>query len=317
MRALVLSGGSIKGAFQAGAIQKILHQGFVPEHIYGVSVGALNGALLANSAGQSEAPDWPAIGDELVDFWIKRITSFDVLGKERGGIGIGIAVLRKKFKGLLKMKKADKLIKDTVDFASIENFGKLFVGVVNIHSGKFILGHTSQGEEKFIRHLIASTHEPIIKSIIPSETGEPLADGGVRNIVPLKAAIDAGASEIIAIANQAEAVRDPNEDPNYRNLLTLAKRTISVMTNEIVNNDLKLAEYINHYCRKHGDAANDFLVTAGEGEEPGPHEGHRLVDIKVIRPKDPLNVSVTEFTTADIEDMIRLGGDRAGEAQDI
>lgn len=317
MKALVLSGGSIKGAFQAGAIQEVLKQGFVPEHIYGVSIGAVNGALLAGFAGQSNAPDWPAIGDELVSFWIDRITSFDVLGKERGGVGIGISVLRKKFKGLLKMKKADRLIEDMADFEGIENFSNFFAGVVNLHSGEFILGHTSQGKEKFIRHLIASTHEPFIKNIIPSESGEPLGDGGVRNIAPLKSAIDAGASDIIVIANQAEAVKDPKEDANYKDLLTLAKRTISVMTNEIINNDLKLAEYINAYCLEHGDEDNDHLVTAGPGEEAGPHEGHRHVKIKVIRPKDPLNISVTKFNTADIKEMIRLGGERAGEAEEI
>ena len=314
MRALVLGGGSIKGAFQAGAIQEVLKGGFVPDHIYGVSIGALNGALLAGGAGKSNPPDWPAIGDELVKFWIDRVTSFDVLGKERGGIALGISVLRKKFKGLLKMKRADRLIEETVDFASIERFGNFFAGVINLHSGEFILGHTSQGEEKFIRHLIASTHEPIIKKIIRSETGEPLGDGGVRNIAPLKAAIDAGAGDIIVIANQAEQVKDPKKDPNYKDLLTLAKRTISVMTNEIINNDLKLAEYINAYCLEHGDKDNDFLVTAGPGEEPGPHEGHRCVKIKVIRPKEPLDISITKFTTADIEEMIKLGRERAGEA---
>ena len=33
-------------------------------------------------------------------------------------------------------------------------------------------------------------------------------------------AIDAGASDIIVIANQAEAAKDPKPDPNYKDLLT-------------------------------------------------------------------------------------------------
>ena len=312
MRALVLGGGSIKGAFQAGAIQEVLKKGFVPDRIYGVSIGATNGAFLADRAGQSDPPDWPAIGDELEKFWVDRITSFDVLGEERGGIALAISVFRKKFKGLLKMKRADALIEDSVDFENIKNFDNFFAGFVNIHSGEFLLGHTDDGKKKFFRRLIASTHEPIIKKIVRSESGEPLGDGGVRNIAPLKSAIDAGASEIIVIANQAEAVKDPKKDPNYKNLLTLAKRTISVMTNEIINNDLKLAHYINAYCLKHGDKDKDFLVGAD-----GPHKGHRFVKIKVIRPKDPLNISITKFTTADIKEMIRLGHVRAAEARDL
>lgn len=310
MKALVLSGGSIKGAFQAGAVAEVLKSGFVPEEIYGVSIGAVNGAFLADRAGKGDSPDWPAIGEELAAFWIERVTSFDVLGAERPKLGLGIAILRKKFKGLLKMKKADRLIEETVEFANIERFGKFFAGVVNVHSGEFIEGHTGQGEEKFFRHLIASTHEPIIKKIVWSEQGEPLADGGVRDIAPLGSAIKAGAREIIVIATQAEAVKDPKKNANYRDLMTLAKRTISVMTNEIVNNDLKLARYINGHCLTHGNPNKDFLVESNVD----PFAGRRLVNIKVIRPEDPLDVKITEFDKDDIDDMIKKGRARAKAA---
>ncbi len=41
-RALVLGGGAIKGAYQAGAIKVLLNKGFAPDHLYGISVGSLN-----------------------------------------------------------------------------------------------------------------------------------------------------------------------------------------------------------------------------------------------------------------------------------
>lgn len=53
MKAFVLSGGSIKGAFQAGVITDLLTSGsFMPDAIYGTSVGSLNGAFLADRAGR-------------------------------------------------------------------------------------------------------------------------------------------------------------------------------------------------------------------------------------------------------------------------
>jgi predicted acylesterase/phospholipase RssA len=55
MRALVLGGGSLKGAFQAGAIQAILEAGFEPEAIYGISVGSLNAVFLIHEAGRQFA----------------------------------------------------------------------------------------------------------------------------------------------------------------------------------------------------------------------------------------------------------------------
>jgi len=52
MKALVLGGGSIKGSFQAGAIDALLKAGFKPFKIFGVSVGSLNGVFLADRAGR-------------------------------------------------------------------------------------------------------------------------------------------------------------------------------------------------------------------------------------------------------------------------
>ena len=81
--ALVLSGGSIRGAFQAGAIAHVLEKGFKPDGIYGTSVGSLNGGFLAERAGRSKTkePAWPAIGKELENFWLTNINSFKKIGK--------------------------------------------------------------------------------------------------------------------------------------------------------------------------------------------------------------------------------------------
>ncbi len=79
MQALVLGGGSIKGAFQAGAIAEVLANGFAPGIITGVSAGSLNGAFLADRAGQAAAagqsPNWATIGKELVEFWRGKVKS--------------------------------------------------------------------------------------------------------------------------------------------------------------------------------------------------------------------------------------------------
>lgn len=52
-KAFVLSGGSIKGAFQAGVLTDLLTSNkFRPDAIYGTSVGSLNGAFIADRAGR-------------------------------------------------------------------------------------------------------------------------------------------------------------------------------------------------------------------------------------------------------------------------
>ena len=45
--ALVLSGGGTRGAVQIGMLQVLTEHGFVPDRIYGSSVGAVNGAAFA------------------------------------------------------------------------------------------------------------------------------------------------------------------------------------------------------------------------------------------------------------------------------
>ena len=92
----MLGAGGIKGAFQAGAVKRLLDTGFRPNVIYGTSAGALNGAFLADRAsflGQQRSEyfkalnkplpagvdggalvDWPFIGDQLVAFWRDNVT---------------------------------------------------------------------------------------------------------------------------------------------------------------------------------------------------------------------------------------------------
>ena len=47
MTALVLAGGSTRGAIQIGMLQVLAEHGFVPDRVYGSSVGAINGAGFA------------------------------------------------------------------------------------------------------------------------------------------------------------------------------------------------------------------------------------------------------------------------------
>ena len=47
MTALVLAGGSTRGAIQIGMLQVLAEHGFVPDRVYGASVGAINGAGFA------------------------------------------------------------------------------------------------------------------------------------------------------------------------------------------------------------------------------------------------------------------------------
>jgi NTE family protein len=61
-RVLVLQGGGALGSYQAGAFQALCHQGFEPEWIAGISIGAINAAIIAGNAAEKRA-------DRLKEFW--------------------------------------------------------------------------------------------------------------------------------------------------------------------------------------------------------------------------------------------------------
>ena len=48
-RVLVLQGGGALGSYQAGAFQALCRAGFEPEWIAGISIGAINAAIIAGN----------------------------------------------------------------------------------------------------------------------------------------------------------------------------------------------------------------------------------------------------------------------------
>ena len=61
-RVLVLQGGGALGSYQAGAFQALCRNGFDPEWIAGISIGAINAAIIAGNEGEKRV-------DRLKEFW--------------------------------------------------------------------------------------------------------------------------------------------------------------------------------------------------------------------------------------------------------
>src|SRR5689334_12009028 len=64
--ALVLQGGGALGAYQAGVYQAMHHAGLEPDWVSGVSIGAVNAAIIAGNKPENRL-------ERLTTFW-KRIT---------------------------------------------------------------------------------------------------------------------------------------------------------------------------------------------------------------------------------------------------
>lgn len=326
--ALVLSGGSVKGSYQAGAIVEVLNSKFLPtdaepfrpDAIYGVSVGALNGAFLSERAGRAVNPaapglDWPALAAELEQFWVGRITSFKVLGKKRRIPGLVIKIIRKKFNGLASMKRSEELMNEIFE---VENFRKSPVhyaaGVVDMRAGNYFDATIEKFPKNLIDYIVASTREPINMNLkfISAGAGDdeekPFADGGIRNVAPLREAIHNGAKRIVVIALKPKLVSPMPDKDSVKDLMDLVKRTSGIMVNELLNNDIDEALRINTLCKAPDNPStedDDFVLTTG------PDQGKHYIPIIVIRPQEQLDIKLTDFDSADIARMIAKGKEDA------
>ncbi|MEY4383715.1 MAG: hypothetical protein RI995_1257 [Bacteroidota bacterium] len=282
---LVLAGGSVKGAFQAGVIRKVFENGFQPDAIYGVSAGSLNAAYLVNQLGEQtiagEPLDFVKAGNDLWDFWETRITSPANLFQPFNLMELGYTAIVKKFRGLVSMQPLKQLIADVLQMRNLHASPiGIKVGAVNIVDGG--MKYVDPSVEYFFDYLMASSAVPILMPVVKinHEEHRSFLDGGLRNVSPIKKAIEDGATEIVSISCHPEHIEGGNFDSG--DLLALVDRVMDIAVNEILNADLREA------------------ILASE-------VGKSKVKITSYRPPHPLQIDMQSFNKYDIRRLLELG----------
>jgi NTE family protein len=286
MKALVLGGGSMKGAFQVGVIQAVLENGFQPDMIYGISVGALNSTFLVHEAGrqfkESGHIKWDLASRKLLEFWVKNITQPKDISMLRSRVSLGVNTIMSKFDGLLDTSPIHELINRSIDPSQLRNTNvKLKVGAVNIESGE--MKYVTPDNEHFLDYVRASSAIPMLMPAIEIE-GDMYLDGGLREVIPVRQAIEDGATEIVLIACHSPHLYQP-EGLNPRNLITLIERIRDITINEVANSNIIWAE-----------SAVDRGVLRG-----------KQMKLTVIRPASPLILDLQRFNSEDISRLIIEG----------
>lgn len=273
MRALVLSGGGCKGAYEAGAVRHLMGDlGLEYSLVCGVSVGALNGAVLCgHSPGRervaSDALDslWSSTGNSSV---YRRWFPFGKLS----GLWKG---------SMLDSSPLHKMARSTLDPQAIRTSGRaLRVGATSLNTGKYRLFDESYHD--VVGAVLASSAFPSM--LLPVELdGELWTDGGIREVTPLKAAVEAGATDVDVVMTFPPFT--PPGFPSSPSAVDVALRSIEIMSDSIVENDLGRALAYNRYA------------------ESGLMPGRRSVNIRVIRPSNVLTADPLDFSPRLIESM--------------
>jgi len=275
---LVLAGGSVKGAFQAGVIKALFEKGYQPDAIYGVSAGSLNAAYLVNQFGQqanAHLPiSYPQAAQDLWDFWELRITHPESLSKPFNLFELGWSALTKKFKGLVDTSPLRDLLQDVLQNRNLSASPVgLKVGAVNVLDGA--MHYVDPSFENFQEYLLASSAVPILMPVVTinGEKRKSYLDGGLRDVAPLQKAIQDGATEVVVIACHTEMIEGGDFDSG--DLLALVDRVMDIAVNEILNADLRMQR--------------------------------SEVKLKIIRPNQPLSIDIQHFTKMDIRRMLEMG----------
>ncbi|MBQ8508210.1 MAG: patatin-like phospholipase family protein [Clostridia bacterium] len=210
-RALVLSGGGSRGAYECGAWQALREMNIRIDGVYGASIGAINAALVAQGDLDTAVKLWNSITmrqivelDEEEDFNIDRM-----LARKRDLIPF----LLENAKNLrMDISPLEKLVAENIDEGRVRasgmDFGVMLTRFPQLSGYEVRLDDIPQGQ--LGDYLIASAScFPVFP--IKNIGGERYIDGGFADNMPVGMAIEDGAEEIIGIDIHPQPVH-----PEYR-----------------------------------------------------------------------------------------------------
>ncbi|MCZ8341973.1 MAG: patatin-like phospholipase family protein [Leptospira sp.] len=182
-KALVLSGGGARGAYQAGVVKYLEEIQWKPDIICGTSVGAINASAIGSGMDSKK----------LIELWLnldkKKIMRYSIWNTIKG-------LFSKKFYPLAETFPLKKLILEKLDFLKLnQSPTKVVVSAVNLITSEL---RFFENPDLRIEHILASSAIPIV---FPWQIidGEPYWDGGVMANTPILPALTHNATEILVV----------------------------------------------------------------------------------------------------------------------
>lgn len=277
MKALVLSGGGSKGPFHAGFCRRAIGELKTQYDILcGVSVGALIAVFLAQYKHGEEVEAAKALDDLFLNIENKDVWKRWFLVGKVAGLWES---------SLLNSKPLQKLVRSRLDVEKVKSSGKLLrLGAVSLTQGKYVVH--SECSTDIASVALASAAFPGF--LLPIKMLDQWwVDGGVQQVTPIKAAIDAGATEIdVVVTEPKDASFGIDRKPEA---LDVFLRSLELMTHHIAWVDVKYAERVNE------------LVKAGK------MPGKRVVKLRVACPDRVLNHDSLNFDPKEAKDIALAG----------
>lgn len=309
-RALVLSGGGAKGAFTAGAVKYLMvERGLKFDLVVGTSTGALIAPLVASQDIANLIYFYENV--EQQDILTDRPDLLAFLFSDALNDTKPLERLITKFFG--DRKRYERLLHSSTE---------MFVTVVNMQTGEIEYGNQHQDSKpRLLKKILASACVPVMMP--PVKIGRyQYVDGGVKEIAPFSKAIDEGATHIVSVILSPDADHRAPVHREFKSTMDILKRTLELLTDEVVDNDLKVAalysEAIRHFDQIKINAKEKLSMTESQikklfSDSENPFEGKRIVGITTIRPDDELMESSLNFDPDKMREMVDKGYQKAKE----
>lgn len=304
--ALVLTGGTARGAYQAGVLRGLARR--LPELrfpiITGVSAGAINASFLATHPGT-----FREAAEDLCEIWlslqVEDIFRVDTISLARhftrwaARLASGGMSLTPDVRGMVDTRPLHSLIQRWCVVVDDELLGiqrnlergtlKAFaLTALNYSTEQTVTWvqardfhpwnqprHRGVSARITVEHVMASSALPLFFPAIRIGT-DWYGDGGIRLSTPLAPALRLGATRILAISPHREPVLEPVKEPRntgYPPPARILSHLMGAIFLDVVDEDVRRLEGIN------------FLLAKMPREAWGEL---RNVDIRTVRPSQPL-----------------------------
>jgi NTE family protein len=244
MYGLALEGGGAKGAYHLGVIKAFLECGYEFGGVTGTSIGALNGAIIAQGDFEKGYNLWENLDPTLL-FAIdkeeyKKIVDKDIDKDVIAGV---LSKLRKvvKNKGI-DTNKMRQVISGIVDEKKLRNskidFGLVTVSLSDMKPVEIFKEDIPEG--KMIDYLMASASFPGFK--LQPMDDKYYIDGGFYDNCPINLLAQRGYRDIIAIRTNAAGITRKIENQDVKVTYIIPSENLGSLLN--FDNNVAIIEYI-------------------------------------------------------------------------
>jgi len=235
-KALVLSGGGARGAWGGGLSQALKESG----KDWDLYIGTSTGSLLMGLVALGEFSRLKEAYTSMRQSDIFSFNPFDADGKINPfKAGLRVLMGKATFGDSSNLLKQIRKFYTPEDHDKIRKMGKELVACcVSLTTGKTFYASSNDWEwEDFTEWMWASANVPVFMSNL-HKRGEIWVDGGVREHLPIKWAIDNGYKVIDCIVHR------PNQDlfrvDSFKTPLNTLTRVIDIMSREVSETDIEI-----------------------------------------------------------------------------